>query len=192
MILGVSSSPFLLNATVRFHLEKNIKRHEALVCRLVHSTCADVDSIISGAEPDEEVFQLYHQGKAIIQWRRVQLTFKSWEQTQEHSRQGKKNWKGRMRPAIVHTSEKSLPILLFLNQSAVSQRKPRYLGCVGTQHKMYSYSTLLYQCLHVFNMELMKRDVVRASLWILRPDWTRSTRLWSNSRSSSKNYAKWR
>ena len=53
---GVSSSPFLLNATIRFHLEKYLKTHEFQVRRLLRSTY--VDDIIAGGETEEEAFEL--------------------------------------------------------------------------------------------------------------------------------------
>ena len=64
VVFGVSSSPFLLNATVRYHLEQFLDSHEAAVKRLLQSTY--VDDIISGADSDEEAFQLYTQAKSIF------------------------------------------------------------------------------------------------------------------------------
>ena len=64
VVFGVSSSPFLLNATVRYHLEQFLDSHEAAVRRLLQSTY--VDDIISGADSDEEAFELYTQAKSIF------------------------------------------------------------------------------------------------------------------------------
>ena len=64
VVFGVSSSPFLLNATVRYHLEQFLDSHEAAVKRLLQSTY--VDDIISGADSDEEAFELYTQAKSIF------------------------------------------------------------------------------------------------------------------------------
>ena len=47
VVFGVSSSPFLLNATIKFHLEKYLETNEALVRQLLQSTY--VDDIISGS-----------------------------------------------------------------------------------------------------------------------------------------------
>ena len=57
VVFGVSSSPFLLNATIRFHLEKYLKTNEDLVCRLLCSTY--VDDIIAGGKTEEEACLLY-------------------------------------------------------------------------------------------------------------------------------------
>ena len=64
VIFGVSSSPFLLNATIRFHLEKYLKTNEEQVRRLLCSTY--VDDIIAGGETEEEAFELYAQSKQIF------------------------------------------------------------------------------------------------------------------------------
>ena len=63
VVFGVSSSPFLLNATVKYHLERFLDSNEATVKRLLQSTY--VDDIISGADSDEEAFELYTQAKKV-------------------------------------------------------------------------------------------------------------------------------
>ena len=63
-MFGVSSSPFLLNATIRFHLEKYLKSNDDQVCRLLSSTY--VDDVIAGGETEEEAFELYVQSKLIF------------------------------------------------------------------------------------------------------------------------------
>ena len=64
VVFGVSSSPFLLNATIRFHLEGYLKTNEVHVRRLLCSTY--VDDIITGGETEEEAFELYVQSKQIF------------------------------------------------------------------------------------------------------------------------------
>ena len=64
VIFGVSSSPFLLNATIRFHLEKHLGQNEILVKQLLCSTY--VADIIAGGQTEEEVLQLCSQSKEIF------------------------------------------------------------------------------------------------------------------------------
>ena len=64
VVFGVSSSPFLLNATVRYHLERFLGTNEYTVKRLLQSTY--VDDVISGAGSEEEAFQLYTEAKMIF------------------------------------------------------------------------------------------------------------------------------
>ena len=64
VVFGVSSSPFLLNATVKFHLENFIESHKAVVERLLQSTY--VDDIVSGADSEDEAFDLYAQAKELF------------------------------------------------------------------------------------------------------------------------------
>ena len=64
VVFGVSSSPFLLNATVKYHLEKFLGTNEAVVKRLLQSTY--VDDVISGAGTEDEAFDLYTQSKEIF------------------------------------------------------------------------------------------------------------------------------
>lgn len=61
VVFGVSSSPFLLNATV---LERFLGTNENTVKRLLQSTY--VDDVVSGADSDEEAFQLYTEAKVIF------------------------------------------------------------------------------------------------------------------------------
>ena len=58
-MFGVSSSPFLLNATIRFHQHRQEK--EELVQKLLRSTY--VDDIISGGHTEDEAFELYMESK---------------------------------------------------------------------------------------------------------------------------------
>ena len=64
VVFGVSSSPFLLNATIKFHLEKYLETNEALVRQLLQSTY--VDDIISGSCTEDEAFNLYVESKRIF------------------------------------------------------------------------------------------------------------------------------
>jgi len=64
VVFGVSSSPFLLNATIRFHLEKYLETSEGLVRHLLRSTY--VDNILSGGPTKDEAFSLYTASKKIF------------------------------------------------------------------------------------------------------------------------------
>jgi len=64
VVFGVSSSLFLLNATVRYHLGRFLDTHEDTVKRLLESTY--VDDVVSGADSEDEAFQLYAESKSIF------------------------------------------------------------------------------------------------------------------------------
>ena len=64
VVFGVSSSPFLLNATVRHHLEQFLSTSGTTVQCLLRSTY--VDDIVAGAKSEEEAFALYSEAKAIF------------------------------------------------------------------------------------------------------------------------------
>ena len=64
VVFGVSSSPFLLNATIRFHLEKYLETNENLIRKLLRSTY--VDDIIAGGRAEDEVLNLYTRAKEIF------------------------------------------------------------------------------------------------------------------------------
>ena len=64
VVFGVSSSPFLLNATIRHHLEKRSWSQPELVKTLTRSTY--VDDIVCGAEDDDEAYKLYTESKDIL------------------------------------------------------------------------------------------------------------------------------
>ena len=62
---GVAPSPFLLNATIRWHLESHRDTHPEVVSKLMRSIY--VDDVISGSSTIEENFQLYEQFRDILQ-----------------------------------------------------------------------------------------------------------------------------
>ncbi len=64
VVFGVSSSLFLLNATIKYNLERFLDSNEAVVKRLLRSTY--VDDIISGVNSNKEAFELYTQAKEIF------------------------------------------------------------------------------------------------------------------------------
>lgn len=64
VVFGVSSSPFLLNATIRYHLEAYLEAHPVIVERLLKSFY--VDDVITGASTEGEAFSLYQEAKEIL------------------------------------------------------------------------------------------------------------------------------
>ena len=74
VVYGVSTSRFLLNATIRFYLEKHLGQNERLVDQLLCCTyvddellcCAYVDHIITTGQTEEEVLQLCSLSKEIF------------------------------------------------------------------------------------------------------------------------------
>ena len=66
VVFGVSSSPFLLNATIKYHLEQYLDTRPHLVESLLRSTYVDDIITITGANSDDEAFDLYTQSKEIF------------------------------------------------------------------------------------------------------------------------------
>ena len=66
VVFGVSSSPFLLNATIRHHLKKHAMIRPDLVNKLLKSTY--VDDIVTGAESEEAPYNCkpYKESKEIL------------------------------------------------------------------------------------------------------------------------------
>ena len=64
VVFGVSSSPFLLNATIKFHLESFRETHQSVVERLLQSTY--VDDIVAGTNSEDEAFEFYTQAKELF------------------------------------------------------------------------------------------------------------------------------
>ena len=64
VVFGVSSSPFLLNATIRYHLEQYREIQPMLVEKL--SKAAYVDDIVTGADNEEEAHQLFTKSKELL------------------------------------------------------------------------------------------------------------------------------
>ena len=61
VVFGVSSSPFLLNATIRYHLKRFLESKQPVLRCLLNSTY--VDDIVTGADSNEAAFELYSQSK---------------------------------------------------------------------------------------------------------------------------------
>ncbi|XP_011410528.1 PREDICTED: uncharacterized protein LOC100633078 [Amphimedon queenslandica] len=64
VVFGVTSSPFLLNATIKFHLESLIESNRKLVNKLLRSFY--VDDLVTGAKTEEEAFLLYSDAKDLM------------------------------------------------------------------------------------------------------------------------------
>ena len=64
VVFGVSSSPFLLNATIRHHLKKYTVSHPKLINTILQSIY--VDDVVSGAETEEEAFTMYKESTAVL------------------------------------------------------------------------------------------------------------------------------
>ena len=64
VVFGVSSSPFLLNATINHHVKKFSFSHPELVRQLLQSIY--VDDIMFGGNSDEEAYNLYVQSKDVF------------------------------------------------------------------------------------------------------------------------------
>ncbi len=64
VVFGVSSSPFLLNATIRHHLEWYREVQPRLVEKL--SKAAYIDDIVTGADNEEEAHQLFTKSKEML------------------------------------------------------------------------------------------------------------------------------
>ncbi len=64
VVFGVTSSPFLLNATIRHHLERYREVQPRLVEKL--SKAAYVDDIVTGADNEEDALQLFTTSKEIL------------------------------------------------------------------------------------------------------------------------------
>ncbi len=65
VVFGVSSSPFLLNATIRHHLEHYRSTHPDLVHKL--STSTYVDDIVTGGSNEEQAYHVYKESKKILE-----------------------------------------------------------------------------------------------------------------------------
>ena len=64
VVFGVTASPFLLNATVRHHLELHAEAHSELVQRMLRSIY--VDDVVTGSSSDEQAYELYKRAKSLL------------------------------------------------------------------------------------------------------------------------------
>ena len=64
VVFGVSSSPFLLNATIRHHLKKHVSTMPDTVARIPRSIY--VDDVAYGADDEYQTYQLYLESKSLL------------------------------------------------------------------------------------------------------------------------------
>ena len=64
VVFGVTLSLFLLNGTIRYHLEANSEKYPELVAKLLISTY--VDDVIMSAKTEEEAYKLYTKSKVLL------------------------------------------------------------------------------------------------------------------------------
>lgn len=64
VVFGVSPSPFLLNATIRHHLEQYLQTQPDLVKKLSKSIY--VDDIVTGADDEEQAHQVFRKSKDLL------------------------------------------------------------------------------------------------------------------------------
>ena len=64
VVFGVSSSPFLLNATIKHHLEMFYSSHPKVVSSILQSIY--VDDVVFGADDEESAYRLYQESKDIL------------------------------------------------------------------------------------------------------------------------------
>ena len=64
LMFVVSSSPFLLNATIHYHLTLNLESQKTLVNKLLRSFY--VDDVITGAHTVDEAYLLYTESKELM------------------------------------------------------------------------------------------------------------------------------
>ena len=58
VVFGVSSSPFLLNATIQYHLENTLEAEASLLSR-------SLDNLITGGNSEEDAYHLYRSAKDV-------------------------------------------------------------------------------------------------------------------------------
>ena len=64
VVFGISASPFLLNATIKHHIEKYTEKNPQFVNLLICSIY--VDDITYGASDKEAAFELYSKSKKVL------------------------------------------------------------------------------------------------------------------------------
>jgi hypothetical protein len=64
VVFGAFSSPFLLNTTIRHHLEQHLETHSELVLQVLRSIY--VDDLVTGSRPEEQAYELYTGAKALL------------------------------------------------------------------------------------------------------------------------------
>ena len=64
VVFGVSSSSFLLNATIQHHVQLYVKEQPLLVDKVLESIY--VDHVIGGADSEEEAYHFYKESKKLL------------------------------------------------------------------------------------------------------------------------------
>ena len=64
LVFGLTSSPFLLNATLRHHLSKYVEAQPEMIAKILRSLY--VDDLNSGGDTTEEAFELFKTAKSML------------------------------------------------------------------------------------------------------------------------------
>ena len=135
VVFGVSSSPFLLNATIRHHLKKYMSAHPQLVKRISESIY--VDDVVSGAETEGEAFIMYQESKAML--RKGGFNLRKFNTNSPELREliHREENAGCPSPAATHHSDETYSKTVLGGAQSIPAGEQKTLGvrwCVETDH----------------------------------------------------------
>ena len=135
VMFGVSSSPFLLNATIRHHLKKYMPAHPGLVKKILESIY--VDDVVSGAENEEEAFTMYQRSKAVLHAGGFNLRKFSTNSSMLRERIHQEENAGHSVPASTPHSDETYSKTMLGGAQSIAAGEQKTLGvkwCVETDH----------------------------------------------------------
>ena len=161
MPFGVISSPFLLSATISYHLQRSGNRFAEVIKRDIY-----VDNLITGVSTIEEAKDLYNEGKSLFGT--ASMNLREWasnsQQFEEFTPQGDR---------AGNSNQKILGIKwnLFKDTLSVPGISGDKFSSVSTKRKVLQMTACIFDPLGFFIPTILKAKLFLKKLWNEKLNW---------------------
>ena len=158
---GVISSPFLLGATIRHHLEQTDNSTANQINDDIY-----VDNLVTGVNDEKQAYELYSKGKQIF--KDASMNLRDWVSNSE-------NFNKLIEPEDM-MKEKVIKVLGLIwntltDKIQLSARKSRYFKETTTKREVFSGKSSIFDPLGLISPALLSMKLFLQDLWEKGKDW---------------------